>query len=100
MESLDFPSCCTVRILRGFGDVIEADKLITHSSSKEQIRRELQEYCRSSKKVYAMLVVVTNNKQREANAVLLEEGFKHSKWATKDKHPNTKVRLWWKCLNN
>jgi len=47
----------------------------------------------------AVVIAFTNNKQREGNKLLREVGFKRTKWMSKTHHPETKLRLWWKQLD-
>ncbi len=90
-----FPSCCTARVLVDFGESEVADwgdHEVTTATMKSSIKRQIESWRSYG---IAMLTATTNNEQPTANKVLRDLGFKHSKWMSKDIHPETKVRLWW-----
>ncbi len=100
MRTLDFPYCCTAKIVADLG---ESD--IAAGGNQEVTKKEVNDYLRKTEVSYraygfAVLVVTTNNEQAVANKILKERGYFHSKWMSKSNHPETKVRLWHKPLLN
>jgi hypothetical protein len=90
-------SCCTARILSGFGAADAAlypDQYngLRFPNTKEALLNQMLTAKRSGN---AVVIAFTNNKQKEGNALLREIGFKRTKWMSKTAHPNTKLRLWW-----
>jgi RNase P/RNase MRP subunit POP5 len=47
----------------------------------------------------AIVMASTNSQQELAVQVLRASGFARSRWAEKSRHPETRVRLWYKRLN-
>lgn len=105
MRITDFPFCCTGKVLVGFGEsnTAQADwngraaERMSHDQKIDWITNELARYKRGG---MAFISCTTNNQQKEINAVLKELGFRHSKWMSKKQHANTKVRIWWYCLED
>ena len=96
----DFPYCCTGNIICGLGESRVAEGG-TYHLSKQELKHWIENTVASRKRAgEAFIAVTTNNEQRVANSVLLELGFSHSPWMTKERHPETKVRIWWKHLNS
>jgi len=94
MRIKQFPGCCTAKICHDFGgSYLSAG--ITSDISKEKIADWLNKKIKEFKGEQC-LVIITNKDQEIANAVLLELGFKHSRWMSKKLHPESKIRLWWK----
>lgn len=91
-------SCCTARILSGFGRAAAAmnpeeyDAAKRFPNTKEALLNELLSAKRTGN---AVVIAFTNNKQHEGNKLLREVGFKRTKWMSKEQHPETKLRLWW-----
>lgn len=87
---------CTVEIIAGFGEEptayisIRAEEKWTETSLREAIVRELNEHSRK-----ALVTAYTTQNQELANKVLKELGFQHTRWCSKKKHPETKLRMWW-----
>jgi len=97
MVTKEFPYCCTMKILAGFGqsEVAEGGSLIVHEDTiRAFIERKKEEYNH-----LAALVITTNTEQTIVNKVLVSMGFKKTKWMSKDQHSNTKVRIWWLPLH-
>lgn len=99
MKNLDFPHCCTAKIIVDFGESAVAaggNRPVT----VDEITKYLQKTITSYKGYgYAMLVATTNTQQKSANKALANAGFEHTTWMKKTAHPETRVRLWWKQLN-
>ena len=93
MKLVQFPGCCTAFIGHNFGGtpLAAGKKSVT---AKTEIRQWLK--LRINTHGSGCLVVMTNSQQTAANSVLLELGFKHSAWMSKQQHPESKIRLWWK----
>lgn len=96
----DFPGCCTINILKGFGQTNTAEcgrKFKTAFTIEQWLRAEIRD---AREEGLAMLVATTNDQQKEGNKALRACGFRRTKWAKKDNHPETKVALWFKPLND
>jgi len=94
MRYIGFPNCCTATILYDLGGT-SVSGMSTWPISKEDITQyitHLLDNCYGGHTI----VVATNSEQKVANEALRDMGFSHSKWMSKDAHPNTKLRLWWK----
>ncbi len=87
---------CTVEIITGFGEESTAYPSIkptgkwTEAFLRESIVRELEKHS-----LKAMVVAYTTQNQELANKVLKELGFQHTRWCSKEQHPETKLRMWW-----
>ena len=94
MKITGFKGCCTAKICHDFGGT-DLSEGITGEISRERIRGwltvKIVEHTGSN-----CLTVITNSEQKTANSVLLELGFKHSKWMSKMQHSESKIRLWWR----
>ena len=94
MRLSEFPGCCTAFVAHDLGG--------THLSEGKQgniAKAKIKAWLRATRKDLdgtACLVVMTNDDQQAANSVLLELEFKHSAWMSKEQHPESKIRLWWK----
>lgn len=101
LDILDFPNCCTMKVLSGFGgSTVAGRRTRDRQATQEQIREDLVTYQeRLRVQGMAMAICTTNNEQVDANRALIAEGFAHSKWAIKGNHSETRVRLWYKRLN-
>ena len=100
MKTHPFPHCCTAKIISDFGESVFAEggnRSVTYDEIKAYINAQLLSYYNAH---LAMYVVITNSHQITANKVLLDLKFKHSSWMKKKQHPGTKVRLWWKPVEN
>lgn len=94
-----FPNCCTGTVVFGFGGSIVAGNSRNFTKVEEIMDSLLEieeQYARSG---YAFLSATTNNEQTLANEALEKAGFESSGWMSKKKHPETKVKLWWKPIN-
>lgn len=97
----DFPVCCTMKILTGFGGTRVAGRH-THgvNMSRAEMDADLGRIITEQRdRGMAVLSATTNDEQTDANAALRAAGFAHSRWASKGNHPETRVRLWYKRLN-
>ena len=94
MKEAGFVGCCTANIIYDLGGT-ELTMGRREAPTEDRLKRYLEVRIleRAGRKC---IVVMTNSQQNVANKVLLELGFKHSKWMSKRQHPETKVRLWWK----
>jgi len=94
MKIQQFPGCCTAKVCHDFGGT-KLSSGITGEIPKKNItlwiKRKIKDHNGCD-----CLVVITNKAQKTANSVLLELGFKHSKWMSKAQHSESKIRLWWK----
>jgi hypothetical protein len=99
LQIKEFPACCVMSIAINFGGTDTSAWQVAKSEDKIRsfLEREIEYEIRRGN---AALVATTNNNQKIANKVLHELGFAHSKWMSKHHHPETKVRLWWKVLND
>lgn len=99
MELLHFPHCCTARIAASFGQSMYAqggNQNIPEEVINQELEQAEQEVAQAG---LAMVVATTNTEQTAANNVLLARGYSHSKWMTKKQHPSTKVRIWYKHVD-
>jgi hypothetical protein len=93
-------SCCTAKILCGFGANVAALDPEDYGGnyigeSKEQLLNAL---LKAKLNGNAVVIAFTNNKQHKGNKLLREVGFRKTKWMKKKQHPETKLRLWWMPL--
>lgn len=93
----DFPYCCTMKILAGFGQSAVAEGGCVEIS--EEIIQAFIDKEISNNQHLAALVVTTNDEQTIVNKVLVSRGFKKTEWMEKPQHFDTKVRLWWLPLH-
>lgn len=96
MQTLEFPHCCTAKLIVDFGESSIAEGgngLYSLEQIEEYLEKQLHSWYNKS---LALFTVITNNEQKVANKALRNLGFNHSKWISKEIHPETKVRLWWK----
>jgi hypothetical protein len=98
MQTLNFPFCCTGKILADFGDTV-----LSSGNKEPQTVEAVVEYIEKQMAIQsymAFMTAVTNSDQTAANIALRRLGFNCSNWMTKKQHPNTKVRLWWKAIQS
>lgn len=88
MYTQGFPNCCTARIITNF------------EGSEKDIDEYLQRTELASRGGFGILTAITTDKQVYAIAVLKKRGWKSSRWAKKKAHPDTRIKLWYKLLNN
>ena len=96
----EFPYCCTALIAADFGESMLAyggDFVVDEKHLTKKFKENIEFYKNMGK---AMLVATTNNEQKTANKVLKSLGFRGSKWMSKKQHPETKVKLWYKHLQD
>lgn len=96
MKTLEFPHCCTAKLMVDFGESIYAEGGDQEYSLKQVEKFIKGEFTNWYNNSLAFFTVVTNSDQKIANKALRNLKFKHSKWMSKTAHPETKVRLWWK----
>ena len=84
MYSVEFPNCCTATIIYSLDD-------ITLYEVKEKIKT-------AKTQGYGLLVATTTSAQKNACDVLKAAGFRGSSWGTKKRHPDNKLKLWYKVL--
>lgn len=94
-----FPHCCVAKLLIGFGETDVTDIADGAEYNPDVLQEEILKRVRKAREEgNAVLIATTNDEQEIANEVLEETGFYSSEWMEKDKHPETKVKLWWKAL--
>lgn len=81
----DFPGCCTGVVVASL------------ENDPETLERELCIHAWDNINL-AFISCVTANYQKKAEKTLRKLGFKATKPMTKNQHPNTTVRLWWKHI--
>jgi len=101
MKIDSIPSCCTAKILSYFqaGPAVGPEDMYPGrdiGTSKEALLNEMLQQKQNGQ---AMFIAFTNDKQKDANVLLKEVGFKSTKWATKTQHANTRLKLWWFALD-
>lgn len=101
LELRDFPNCCTMQVIVGFGGTdVAGARLATNPSDRAELATQIETLCTQARRSGKAIVhATTNNEQTEAVAALRESGFAHSRWAEKTQHPETTVRSWYKRLN-
>jgi hypothetical protein len=99
---IDFvDSCCTAKIISylepaeavGSKDQYPGTDI---GDTEEALLKTLKD---EKLKGNAMVIAFSNNKQKKANKMLKKLGFKSTRWATKTKHSQTKLKLWWFALD-
>lgn len=61
----------------------------------------LYDFCTNQKKDgQAMIIATTNNFQTKEEKLLTDLGFKSSRHVKKTQHSDTKVKLWWRTLDD
>jgi hypothetical protein len=94
MKLANFPGCCTAHVIHDLGgSQLSNGRRSPHT--KAALRRWLETRINSYSGRRG-LVVMTNDDQTAANSVLSELGFRHSGWMSKQQHPESRLRLWWK----
>lgn len=99
MKTLEFPYCCTAKIIADFGesDIAEGGNYeVTYDSIKDGIIKKYKDWYNQN---LAMFVIITNSEQITTNTVLEDLEFMCSDWMSKPQHANTQVKLWWKPLH-
>lgn len=98
--TITVPHCCSAKVIVNFGESATAeggnfkvDKLEMETHIKKCID-EAHYYG------YAMLIAFTNSQQPTANKVLKKLGFRNSIPASKEKHPDTTIKLWYINVSN
>lgn len=93
----DFPRCCTTKILHEFGDSgTTPGESLTEDQIVEQATALINQARADGN---AIITATTNDSQQTAVRALNRLGFAHSKWASKTRHPETRVRVWYLRLN-
>lgn len=101
MKIASIPSCCTAKIVSYFQTAAAVGPEhqypgLNIGNSKQDL---LNEMLRQKHNGQAMVIAFTNDKQKDANKMLKEIGWKSTKWATKTQHPETRLKLWWFALD-
>jgi hypothetical protein len=96
----EIDSCCTAKLLCGFGATTAALNPEDYDGrdigeGKQALLKALLDMKQGGN---AVVIAFTNNKQHKGNKLLREVGFKKTKWMKKSWHPETKLRLWWMPL--
>lgn len=98
--SVDFPHCCTAKIIYGFGGTTTADVNAYQIATKEELNLQIEAKERYAKTTGNAVVIITlNSAQKIGDKVLRSRGYKHSKWMSKSAHPKVKLRVYYKALN-
>lgn len=93
----DFPNCCTLSVIVGLGGSSDANVGRFQDYSERHLHDELEsKEIRIANEGHSAAVVTTTTEQKAANKVLRERGYRHSAWMSKELHPETKLRIWWK----
>lgn len=111
IKIFDVENVCSAKMIAGFGQanttsyaaVQVSDSEVTEDALREGIRKRVMEHQKDTHMGLArmaMLVAYTSDLQVLANKVLKEQGFQHTRWMSKGKHPETKLRMWWFPLNH
>lgn len=97
METRTFPMCCVAKVVVDFGGTE-----LTSGKSSPNTTKKLERMLHGiiATEGDNLLVATTNNQQKAANEALTNLGFKHTKWMPKKKHPETKLRMWWRPPNS
>ena len=91
-----FPNCCTAEILFNFGETKTNGCDIGGSEvCEESLEKLLRERINWAGVTGNMLVAITNNQQKTMSKLFRKHGFRSSKWAAKQNHPETKIKLWY-----
>ena len=102
LELVEFPNCCTMKVIVGFGGTeIAGRRLRDNDTTEEDLLQEVNGLVDLARRRGNAIVLATiNNEQEQARRVLAQAGFGgRSRWANKDTHPETTVRLYYKRLN-
>lgn len=99
------PGCCTALMMVGLGPTDTAGiRARTANAQNDNTVDGLvvginQHIENARHNGFAILMATTTNQQLAGIEALRRCGFAHSKWAEKTRHPETRVRLWYKRLN-
>lgn len=102
MELLNFPGCCTARVLVGFGgtDMASYHRFSKGDDSDEQMFKEIMEHLLTAHRTgMAIVFATTNSQQEQANRVLPQAGFKKTDTAAKENHQEFTLTGWVYTLN-
>ena len=101
MHIVDYPGCCTAKVITGFGGTSTAEYgyrpigTLTQTEVEEALKSRCKQY---KERGHAIITATTNDDQVVANKALEAQGWESSKWCTKGAHGNKKLKLWFKCL--
>lgn len=96
MRIVEFPGCCTAKIIMGFGGTETASWEIRPKGNmtiEDELRKFLTTEIKRYKN-YATFVATTVTEQVTANKVLKEMGFVPSEPMAKNSHANTQLIVW------
>jgi len=90
MRIADVPHCCTAKMIIEFGTwYFDLDAHIT----------EIDTMCKTIKaEGNACVIACTTSAQKVTNKALRKCGFTRSRWMSKKRHPETKLAVWTKVL--
>lgn len=90
----ELPSCCASIFLSRFPDPYEGDFPL-NDEELERLERDLKSTLNNHYKE-RVVMLITNNAQKQTNRILRKLGFKHTLWMEKEYHKDsTKIRIWW-----
>src|SRR5688572_7990772 len=99
---LNFPGCCTAKVLAGFGQERTAEYAYRPNGpnineiSEEDLIKDLNKHIRSAKyQGEGLLTAITTQNQKIANKVLRQFGFKSSRFTSKKTHNDTYIKIWY-----
>jgi uncharacterized protein YfdQ (DUF2303 family) len=99
MQITEYRNCCTAQIVYEFTKCVYNREKATFydvDESSEKIVEYLITQCIEKKHGgWATITAITTNNQTEANKALKQLGWKHSRWMSKTRHTESKIRLWW-----
>lgn len=101
---IDFPGCCTAKILTGFGqsDTAEYAYRPAHGMTFEQMYAECESMIEVQKRGgrVALIFATTNSDQKMGEQVLEKLGFQRTLEVSKTQHSDKTVTGWWVDVGN
>lgn len=101
---IDFPGCCTAKILTGFGqsDTAEYAYRPAHGMSFEDMYAECESMIEVQKRGgrVALIFATTNSDQKMGEQVLEKLGFQRTLEVSKSQHSDKTVTGWWVDVGN
>lgn len=101
---VDFPGCCTAKILTGFGETDTADWAyrpeagMTFEDMLAEVEGMLQVQQNGGR--VALIFATTNSDQKMGEKLLETVGFKRTPEVTKNQHSDKTVTGWWLDMGN
>ena len=89
----EFPMCCTALNIYGFGESATSPTSDGSSLTEGWLTDTLENAAEGG---FGIVIAMTTDEQDEANKLFEKHKFQTSGWISKPRHPETRIKLWWK----